>query len=95
MENLMIKVNVSTLSDEQLECLISDAKNEQENRKRNAKREAWKKVINAIADFVDEFDSFVVCDDDNYSIIVDERYLYENHVGFLMSAEEDDDDEDE
>ena len=82
---------LTKMSDEQLECLLADAMNEQDRRKRDAKREAWKKVVNAITDFVGEFDSFVVCDDDNYSIIVDERYLRENHVGFLMSAEEEED----
>lgn len=90
MDELVVKINVSTLSDDQLNCLIFDIKNEQERRKNTQKREAWKKVVDAITDFVGEFDSFVVCDDDNYSIIVDERYLRENHVGFLMSAEEED-----
>lgn len=100
MENLMIKINVSNLSDEQLHFLIFDAQNEQERRKNAQKREAWKKVVDAIAEYIDNFGDIFVHSEEFQRITLDKYYTTsENYhtYGRLMPdySEEEDDDEDE
>ncbi len=102
MENLMIKINVSNLSDEQLHCLIFDAQNEQERRKNAQKREAWKKVMDAISEYIDNFGDILVKDDGGFlCIALDEYYTTSKNYhtyGRLMpdySEEDEDDDYDE
>lgn len=91
--------DLTKMSDEQLDCLLFDAKNEQERRKTAQKREAWREVINAISDYIDNFGSIIIYDEDGHTISLDDYYITSENshtLGRLMpSYGDEDDDEDE
>lgn len=88
--------DLTKMSDEQLECLLADVKNEQDRRETARKREAWREVVNAISDYIDNFGSITIYDEDGHTIFLDEYYITEeNHhtLGRLMPDYEDDDED--
>ena len=94
--------DLTKMSDEQLECLFADIKNEQDRRMTARKREAWRKVVDAISEYIDNFGNIIVYDEEGFHrITLDEYYTTsENYhtFGRLMpdySEEDEDDDEDE
>ena len=90
--------DLTKMSDEQLECLLADVKNEQDKRETARKREAWRKVIDAISEYIDNFDNIVVYNGDGRTTFLDEYYITsENYhtYGRLMPDYSEDDDEDE
>lgn len=88
--------DLTKMSDEQLECLFADVKDEQERRETARKREAWQKVVDAITEYIDNFDSIVIYDENGHTTFLDEYYITEeNHhtLGRLMPDYEDDDED--
>ena len=53
-----------TLSDDELFVLINSLQSEISDRKMRDKREAWKKVVDAINAYTEDYDSIEICDGD-------------------------------
>ena len=52
------------LSDDELSILMNGLQTEANDRKGRVKREAWKKVIDAINAYAEEYGPIEICDDD-------------------------------
>lgn len=77
--------NLANLSDEQLDCLLFDAKNEQARRDTAKKKKYWAKVQEAIEEYLDNVGEIDIYDFDNHAHIDPKDILDFSEVGVIKS----------